>query len=185
MNRHPNASLATQNRQRGVRIALSGALLVALAGGLSACALHPLYPGGGSGAVAQSLANVAVSPIPGRNGWLMREALTARMGAGTNARYRLDVRLDDRLEGLGLLSNNTVGRERRSLRARYQLIDIASGTILLDATSGSDAGINVVSSDYATVAAEQTALENLSRTVADAIVAKVAAQLSALPAGSR
>ena len=161
------------------------ALLVALTGGLGACGLQPLYPGGGSGVVARSLANVAVSPIPGRDGWLMREALTARMGAGANARYRLDVRLDDRLEGLGLLSNNTVGRERRSLRARYQLIDVASGKILLDATAGSDAGINVVSSDYGTVAAEQTALENLSHTVADAIVAQVAARLSTVPAGSR
>ena len=190
MNRDPGLSPARHapsapTRLRGVRGALSCLLLAAMAGGLSGCDLHPLYPGGGSGAVAQGLANVAVSPIPGRDGWLMRTALTARMGAGTNARYRLDVRLDDRLEGLGLLSNNTVGRERRTLRARYQLIDIASGAILLDATSGSDAGINVVSSDYATVAAEQTALENLSRTVADAIVAKVAAQLSAQPAGSR
>ena len=168
-----------------IRMAAALALLVVMGGGLSACALQPLYPGGGSGEVARGLANVAVSPIPGRNGWLMREALTARMGAGTDARYRLDVRLDDKLEGLGLLSNNTVGRERRTLRARYQLIDVASGEILLDASAGSDAGINVVSSDYATVAAEQTALENLSHSVADTIVARVAARLSALPAGSR
>ena len=155
---------------------------MALAGGvmaLSACGLQPLYTGGGSGAVAQSLASVSVSPIPGRDGWLMREALTERMGAGTNARYRLDVRLDDQLEGLGLLSNNTVGRERRTLRARYQLVDVASGEILLDATSGSDAGINVATSEYATVAAEQTALENLSHTVADRIVMQVAARLRA------
>ena len=37
----------------------------------------------------------------------------------------------------------------------------ARGTVLLDATAGSDAGIDVVSSEYATVAAEQTALERL------------------------
>jgi hypothetical protein len=59
--------------------------------------------------------------------------------------------------------SNTVGRERRILRARYQLVDAASGDILLDATAGSDAGLDVVSSEYATVAAEQTALENLTR----------------------
>ena len=133
-------------RSPKIRLALCLALLAG-AGGLSSCGLHPLYPGGGAGPVAKSLASVAVSPIPGRNGWLMREALTARRGAGTNARYRLDVRLDDRLEGLGLLSNNTVSRERRTLRARFQLIDVASGAILLDATAGSDAGINAVGSD--------------------------------------
>ena len=52
------------------------------------------------------------------------------------------------------------------------------GTVLLDATAGSDAGIDVVSSEYATVAAEQTALERLSREVADQIVSRVALYVS-------
>ena len=82
--------------------------------------------------------------------------------------------LDDRLEGLGLLTDETIGRERRTLRARYQLVDVASGTVLLDATAGSDAGIDVVGSEYATIAAEQTALENLAKEVADQIVARLA-----------
>jgi LPS-assembly lipoprotein len=56
-------------------------------------------------------------------------------------------------------------------------VDIASGAIVLDATAGSDAGIDVVSSEYATIAAEQTALENLAKAVADRIVARVALQL--------
>jgi LPS-assembly lipoprotein len=45
--------------------------------------------------------------------------------------------------------------------------------VVLDATAGSDAGIDIVSSEYATVAAEQTALENLADTVADQIAARV------------
>ena len=65
-------------------------------------------------------------------------------------------------------------RERRSLRARYRLVDAARGTVLIDATAGSDAGIDVVSSEYATVAAEQTALERLAVEIADQIVARVA-----------
>ena len=148
---------------------------------LAGCGLHPLYSSGGSGVVAQGLAAVEVSPIPGRSGWLMRNALVDRMGSGHNGgaalRYRLDVRLDDRLEGLGLLSNDTVGRERRTLRARYQLVDLASNTILLDATAGADSGLDVVSSEYATVAAEQTALEILTRVVADRMIIKLAVQL--------
>ena len=102
-----------------------------------------------------------------------------RLGAAGEAapRYRLDVRLDDQLEGLGVLGDDTIGRERRTLRARYQLIDTATGSILLDATAGSDAGIDVVSSEYATIAAEQTALENLAREVASRMVARIAATL--------
>ena len=49
---------------------------------------------------------------------------------------------------------------------------------MLDATAGSDAGIDVVSSEYATVAAEQTALERLSRELADQIVTRVAVYAS-------
>jgi LPS-assembly lipoprotein len=45
--------------------------------------------------------------------------------------------------------------------------------VVLDATAGSDAGIDVVSSEYATVAAEQTAAERLSEVVADQIVSRL------------
>ena len=147
---------------------------------LPGCGLQPLYAGGGSGVVAQGLAAIDISPIEGRAGWLIRNALTDRLRAGRSGgpvRYRLDVRLDDKLEGLGLLSDDTIGRERRTLRARYQLVNLESGNIVLDATAGADAGIDVVSSEYATIAAENTALENLSRDVADRMVTAIALHL--------
>jgi LPS-assembly lipoprotein len=153
--------------------------LAVLTFALSACGLQPMYAGGAGGPVAQGLAAVEVAPIEGKAGWLMQNALNDRMGVAGNPapRYRLDIRLDDRLEGLGVLSDDTVGRERRILRARYQLVDLASGEILLDKTSGSDAGIDVVSSEYATIAAEDRALENLTQDVAGRIVSEVALAL--------
>ena len=60
------------------------------------------------------------------------------------------------------------------MRARYRLVDLSNGAVVLDATAGSDAGIDVVSSEYATVAAEQTAVERLVLVVADQIVARLA-----------
>ena len=143
----------------------------------SGCGLHPLYEGGTHGAVAQKLAEVELAPISGQSGWLMRNALQERLAADghTPARYRLIVELDDQIIGLGINTQNTVTRERRTLRARFRLITAdAAGTTLLDASAGSDTGIDVVSSNYATVAAEQTALENLTNDVADQIVARVA-----------
>ena len=147
---------------------------VALALGLAGCGLQPMYAGGGNGLVAREL-----GAIEGQSGWLVRNALVDRLGAaeGSTAKYRLDVRLDDRLEGLGVLSDDTIGRERRTLRARYQLVDLATGAIVVDATAGSDAGIDVVSSEYATIAAEQTALENLAREVASQITTRLALTL--------
>ena len=151
-------------------------LLVALALAASGCTLRPLYSGGGSGAVAQALQSVQVAPIPGRAGWLVRTALEDRLGDGGEASpaYRLEVELDDRITGFGIRADDSVTRERRTLRARYRLVDAARGTVLLDATAGSDAGVDVVSSEYATVAAEQTALERLSVELADQIVTRIA-----------
>ncbi len=149
--------------------------------------MHPLYAGGGSGSVAQGLAAIDVSAIEGKEGWLMHNALVDQLGTGGGgaARYRLDVRLDDKLEGSAVLSDDTVSRERRTLRARYQIVDIASGAILLDATAGSDEGIDVVSSEYATIAAEQTALENLTKAVANKIVISVALRLRSNAASAK
>ena len=142
----------------------------------SGCALRPMYAGGSTGVVATTLESVQVAPIPGRAGWLVRTALEDRLGRseGDSPRYRLEIELDDQITGFGIRSDDAVTRERRSLRARYRLVDAGRGTVLLDATAGSDAGVDVVSSEYATVAAEQTALERLSVAIADQIVARLA-----------
>lgn len=143
---------------------------------LSGCGLRPLYQGGGSGAVATALGSVSVGPIDGQAGWLMHNKLTDRLGVASSggARYRLDVTLDDSITAFGLRSDRAATQERRTLRARYQLVELNKGTVVLDATAGSDSGIDIVSSEYATVAAEQTALENLTDIVADQIAARLA-----------
>jgi LPS-assembly lipoprotein len=142
---------------------------------LPACGLRPLYAGGTGSEVASVLRTVQVAPIPGQSGWLVRNKLIDRMGeAGSgNAAYRLDVALDDNITAYGIRGDQAATRERRTLRARYQLVSLRTGTVLLDATAGSDAGIDIVSSEYATVAAEQTSLEQLADIVADQIVARL------------
>ena len=160
-----------------------GAIAIALFA-LGGCGLHPLYGGGSSGTVATSLRSISVASIPGKSGWLVRNKLIERLGEGGagTATYRLDVALDDNITAFGLRSDQAATRERRTLRARYQLVDVRSGQVVLDASAGSDAGVDIVSSEYATVAAEQTALENLTDIVADQIVARLALYASRTPA---
>lgn len=160
---------------------LAAGLGLALAS--SGCGLRPLYAGGSSGAVAQAMSGIEVAPIEGKAGWLMANALRDRLGGGqgSGARYRLDVRLDDQIRGLGVRRDDSVVRERRILRARYQLVDQSSNAVLVDSTAGSDAGIDVVRSEYATIAAENTALERLSVIVADEIVARLATYARSRP----
>jgi LPS-assembly lipoprotein len=77
---------------------------------LSACALQPLYGGGSSGPVASTLRQVAVAPIPGRDGWLVYNKLKERLGEGGDsaAAYRLEVELDDEIIGLGIRGDRAV-----------------------------------------------------------------------------
>lgn len=152
-----------------------------LLGALAGCQLAPVYSGGSGGPAATALAGIEVSPIPERAGFLVRGRLLERMGGGS-PRYRLDVKLDDRIDGFGVRGDNSIIRERRTLRARWQLVDLSTGALLLDRTASADAGIDVVSSEFAVVAAEQTALERLSDEIAEQIVARVA-QFATAPPG--
>jgi LPS-assembly lipoprotein len=151
---------------------------------LSACGLRPMYAGGNGSAVAGSLQSIQVQPIPNRAGWLVHKALVQRLGdAGGGAAYRLEVELDDNITGFAIRGDSAATRERRTLRARYRLVELSSGTVVLDATAGSDAGIDVVSSQYATVAAEQTALERLSDVIADQMVSRLAMYVASTRSG--
>jgi len=158
-----------------------GIVLAAMVAALpvAGCGLHPLYAGGGSGAVAREAGAVTVSSIGGKAGYLLHNDLADQLGAGgqSTARYRLDVRLDEKLTGMIVQNDNSVSRERSVMRARYQLVDLSSGTIMLDETADADAGIDIVSSEYAVIAAEQTAQENLARDIANQIVIRVATRL--------
>lgn len=158
-------------------------LLVAAFLLLPACGLHPLYGGGAGNSVASTLRSVEVGPIAGQAGWLVRNKLIDRLGESGqgSAAYRLDVTLDDNITAFGIRTDRAATRERRTLRARYQLVRLTTGEVVLDATAGSDAGIDIVSSDYATVAAEQTALDNLADVVADQIVGRVGLYASRTP----
>jgi LPS-assembly lipoprotein len=144
------------------------ALLLLLGG----CGLQPVYSNGGSGAAASALAGIDVAAIEGRGGFLVRQALLDRVGSAGGS-YRLDVRLDDAISGFGVRGDDSITRERRQLRARWQLID-ATGKVIIDATARADSGIDVVGSEYAVVAAENAALERLAEDIAEQITARVA-----------
>lgn len=164
-----------------IAAALPASLLLLAA--LSGCGLRPLY-GGVDSAPRAMLASVQVAPIAGRDGWLVAKELNDRFAAVADGapRYRLEVRLDDNITGLGVRRDDSITRERRTLRARYQLVELATGAVVLDATAGSDAGVDVVGSEYATIAAEQTALERLAGIIADQIIARLALYAARAPA---
>lgn len=145
--------------------------LLALAG----CQLKPVYAGGGASAPATLLADISIAPIPERAGFMVRQALEEQFGRSVdNPRHRLEVVLDDQITAFGVRGDSSAARERRTLRARFRLVDVASGVVLVDDTASADAGIDRVSSNFAVVAAETTALERLSVDIARQISTRMA-----------
>lgn len=151
-------------------------LVMSAAMALASCGLQPVYQGGARSAAAQAMASIDVAPIPDRAGFLVRSALQDRLGGNAaNARYRLEVELDDAIEGFGIRGDDSISRERRTLRARYRLVSNDGSRTLLDATARSDAGIDIVrSSDFAVIAAENSALERLATDLAEQIGTRLA-----------
>ena len=142
---------------------------------LGGCQLRPVYAGGSASAPATLLADIGIAPIPERAGFMLRQALEEQFGRGaTNPRYRLEIALDDQITAFGVRGDSSAARERRTLRARYRLIDAATGKVLVDDSATADAGIDRVSSNFAVVAAETTALERLSTDIARQITARLA-----------
>lgn len=162
---------------RRARAWLAATALLALAG----CGLRPIYAGGGSGPAAATLSQIEVAPIADKGGFLLRQELLRRFGEPQTTRLRLEIVLDDNIIGFGIRGDQSISRERRTLRARYKLIDKETNAVLIDATAGSDVTIDVVSSEYAVVAAENTALERLAGQLADQITLRLATYAAAGP----
>ena len=152
-------------------------LLVVLAAALAlaGCNLRPVYGGGGTSAPATLLADIGIAPIPERSGFMVRQALEEQFGRPVaNPRYRLEVVLDDQITAFGLRGDSSAARERRTLRARFRLLDAATNQVLVDDSAAADAGIDRVSSNFAVVAAETAALERLSVDIARQIGSRLA-----------
>ncbi len=150
-------------------------MLVPAALALAGCNLKPVYAGGGASAPATLLADIGIAPIPERSGFMVRQALEEQFGRpAASPRYRLEVVLDDQITAFGLRGDSSAARERRTLRARFRLVDGTSNEVLVDDTASADAGIDRVSSNFAVVAAETMALERLSTDIARQISARLA-----------
>lgn len=121
------------------------------------------------------MADIAIAPIPERAGFMVRQALEEEFGRPVaDPHYRLDVVLDDQIIAFGVRGDSSAARERRTLRARFRLVEAATGQVVLDDTVSADAGIDRVSSNYAVVAAETTALQRLATDIARQISARLA-----------
>jgi len=149
------------------RLWIGAALLL-----LAACGFSPVYGPGGSGAALQD--RVLVSELDTRDGYLLVRQLEDRLGrASGEVPYALDLKLDTRIEGLGIdrLGNtnrfNIVGEVDYSLHLR------ADQSVVLSETLTSFTGYSGTGNTVETLASERDARARLMVILADRIVARL------------
>jgi LPS-assembly lipoprotein len=141
---------------------------------LGGCGFTPLYGDGAKSAVSAALQSVDVAPIPDRIGQLVQDGLERQFNAGRNTQYQLVVTLEQNIEGFGIRQDESVTRERVSLVASYTLNDRVSGKPLFEGQARSDAGVDKVRSEYATIAAERAAAQRNAEQVVRQISVRLA-----------
>lgn len=154
-------------------------LLAIAALALGGCGFQPLYAHHGQSGFDADLASIKVNTIPNRNGQelaiTLRDSLNPR-GARVETRYTLDVSLSATRENIGIRPDGTASRSEVAMTAQFVLKDLrlpADNAIVLRGTTHSVSSYDVLSDNYATVVAQQTAEERTVHDVGDDILTRL------------
>ena len=147
---------------------------------LGACGYRPLYgqqsgTSGSSNTVA-ALAQIDVKPIENRSGQKMRTALQRRLSpkGRSSSLYYLSVELSEGISDLAIDRTAFATRANLSLTAQYQLIRNADGLKMNVGSLTAVSSYNVLTSDFATHAAQTDARSRAIETLAEDIHAHLA-----------
>ncbi len=166
---------------------LTGLVLGAgIAGSVSACGFSPVYQSSSSPDnkdVLLELAKVDILLIPDREGQMLRNFLLDRMqprGQAAQTVYKLKTDLTVSSRDLGVQLDETTARSRINVNATYLL---TGNGLTKQFRSRSSSSYSTIDVEYASLVAEQDAIERSLRTIADEITVRVAAVLKANTAG--
>lgn len=166
----------------------SPALVAVLFAGLAAlalggCGFQPLYGGttAGGAKLAEVMAAVDITPIPGRVGQKLRnELIFANTGGGhaAKARYKLDIAIKESVtDQLVEITGDATGQVYQ-IEASFKLVDTATGKEVLQGKAISRAAYNRFQEIFANVRARYDAENRAARTISESIRTQVAAYLS-------
>ena len=157
------------------------AILIALgAGALSACGFAPVYGPQGGGSALQGA--VALADPVTRAEYLLVQRLEDRLGRATTPRYRLEVVLSTRTQGLGTSAEGDTTRFHLVGTARYTLKSATQDTVLVQGDTDAFTGYSATGSTVATLAAERDALARLMVILGDQITDRLLLAAASLPA---
>ena len=166
----------------------SSALIAALFAGLAAlalagCGFQPLYGGttAGGAKLAEVMAEVETTPIPGRVGQKLRnELIFANTGGGyaSPPRYRLNIVIKESVtDTLVQITGDATGQVYQ-LEASFKLIDPSTREVLFQGKAISRAAYNRLQEIFANVRARYDAENRAARTISESIKTQLAAFLA-------
>lgn len=172
-------------RERATRRqALKGLALGLSLPALSACGFKPLY---GERAVGQSaqaaLETVRIVPIAERTGQLLYNRLRDRVnprGKPAEPLYYLEVRLTERLDQVLLATDETATRVNLTVSANYDLKQASDAAVIFTGQSRSIVSYDIISSQFATFAAERDARERAAGDLSEQIATRLAVYFDGL-----
>ena len=155
--------------------------LILVAGALAGCGFKPLYGQGEGSVSARELDTVQVEHLRDREGQMLRTLLMQRFnpdGRRAAVQYKLSVNLQQSISNLGVRRDATATRANLSLTATFRLVETANGKTAFNGKSAITVSYNILDDRFATVAAQQNALERALRVIADNIKIRVSAYLT-------
>lgn len=154
-----------------------GFLLFAALVVLGACGFHPLYGKADSKNAPKELASVEIKPIPDRIGQILHNHLLDLMnsrGRPSKPAYALTVNLSEGTEHLAVRKSAFVTRANLRVSANFTLTERSNGKALYSGKTLVVSGYDILSSDFATMAAEKDARERAVTEIGYAIRLKLA-----------
>lgn len=149
---------------------------------LAACGYQPLYGGSAQSSVRADLAAIEVGWIKDRVGQQLRTELVRRFhpdGRPRKPSYRLKISLSIGKRELAFKKSEIATRANLRITARYTLRNGPDGKRLVQGTSRITTSYDILSGDFATLAAEEDAYRRGVRELADEITSRLAAFLRA------
>jgi len=147
---------------------------------LAGCGFRPLYGDGAAGS-ADQLARIRVEPIQDRVGQKLYSMLLDRLtprGAPDHPAYTLQVRLNEGTQDLAIRKDESATRSNLVISATYTLAATDSrNPQRLVGSATSINSFNRLTSEFATLAAQDDARERALRTLADEIRTRIAAAM--------
>lgn len=170
-------------RRRTPMILLTLALLVC-----SGCGFTPLYGARDSAGIpvgARQVQSIALDPIPGRGGQILRNALEDALHLGGReeaAHYRLNVTFEIKKIPVIIQDDASISRYNMLLVSRYRLMRAADEAVIDSGEIKRMGSYNVSDADFSSYTAEQDTIKRNILELAEEYRLRLSALLAGLPA---